>query len=277
METSQTTTQNQQQTLTLESVPYNDNYRIKYGSVGQLMRGLQEMQNRISLEKESDEYKKTLYPKLRELSQSLVERFKLLLSCSNETENNVKRFNLLGYNGQIRADKYNKYPFIAGVNPNAKYAFSNFGYYLRTIKQRLDFISNRDVPLRYSTDENAVNVFNGMKLECNNLLKYLNEVVEPEWNKVVEEARMKGGDSVTQNLQLRAESREKRLAEKEKRFDRSKYRRNRRPNFRRGSGTFRGRNTRGTRGTFGRGGRGRGRSRRGAGRGQRRNFRGNDN
>lgn len=230
--------------LMLENVPYDDNYRIKYGSIGQLIRGLQEMQNRITSEKETDIYKQTLYPKLRELSNNLIDKFKLMLNSNNEIETNIKKYNLLGYNGQIKSDKYRRYPFIAGVNPKAKYAFSNFGYYIRTIKQRLEFITNRDIPLRYSTDENAVNVFNNLKLECNELLKYLNETVETEWNNIVGEARTKGGESVFQNLQLRAESRIQRLEEKQKKLDEKpkNINRYRKQNFRRGTNTFRGRN-----------------------------------
>ena len=45
-------------------------------------------------------------------------------------------------------------------------------------------------------------------------MKYLNEVVEPQWNCTVEEARKNGGESVIQNLKLKLELKEKRILEK---------------------------------------------------------------
>lgn len=201
--------------ITLENVPYDDNYRIKFGSISQLMRGLQVMQPKITSDKETDNYKQVLYPKLRELSQSLVNKFIPMLSASSEKERNVRNYNLCGYEGQIRPDKFNRYPFVSGVNPNAKYGYANFGYFMRTLKQRLEFIASRDLPTRYSSDEVLTNTFNLLKLECNNLVKYLVEYVEPEWNKVVDDARKNGGELVIKNLQSRNEAREKRNNDKQ--------------------------------------------------------------
>ena len=99
MEKNQASVQNentQMVPLTLENVPYSNSFRIKSGSVGQLMRGLLEMQNRITVENETDDYKKVLYPKLRELSQCMVEKFREQLKSSNNVENDIKNYNLMG-------------------------------------------------------------------------------------------------------------------------------------------------------------------------------------
>lgn len=244
--------------ITLENVPYNDNFRIKSGSLAQLMRGLQVMQDKISSDKETDEYKKILYPKLRELSSNLVSNFIVLLSSSNEKERNVKQYNLCGYDGQIRADHFRRYPFVKGVNPNAKYGFSNFGYYLRMLKQRLEFIAGRDLPARYSGDEVMTNTFNYLKVECDTLLKYLTDTVEPEWNKIVDEARQSGGEVVKKNLQSRIERREERNANTNRRGRGRGFGRGRGPG--RGRGSFRGKSSESNRGRSSFRGRGQGQS-----------------
>ena len=258
MDSEQSTTiaTNQEQqnfNINLENILYNDNFRIKCGAVAQLIKGLQKMESKISIEKETDDYKRILYPKLRELSEELVNRFKCMLNANDEKEKNIKYYNLCGYNGQVRTDKYNKYPFVAGVNPNAKYGFANFGYYIRMIRQRLEFITSRDVPFRYTNDEISLNTFNNLKVDCNNLVKYLNETVEPEWNSVVENARNNSGDNVKQNLQLRQQAREKRLQEKnsQQNFKRKNNKDNTDTNMRRGfKGPPRGNFKRNFRGNF---------------------------
>jgi hypothetical protein len=189
--------------LDLSKVLYQDTFRIISGSAAQLICGVQSMLLRISLDKETDEYKKALYPKLRIIALLLIENFTTLLKATSAKDQEVRKFNLCGYNGQIKPDKYGKYPFVKGVNPNTKYGYTNFGYFLKMLKQRMVFIISRDVPQRYVTDIEQLNIFTNLRNDVTLFIKFMNDTVETEWNNAVKVARLNGGTAVQQNLEQR--------------------------------------------------------------------------
>jgi hypothetical protein len=202
--------------IDIATIPYQDSYRLRSGSAAQLVRGVQSMLFRVSADKETDEYKKTLYPKLREVASKLVDRFTLMLKAANQKEQEVRKFNLCGYDGQVRPDRYGRYPFVKGVNPNTKYAFANFGYFIKMLRQRMEFITSREVPQRYVTDDDQRATFTTLRTEVTSFLEFLNTYVEPEWNAAVQAARVSGGVSVQQNLEQRLKSQAERKEQKEK-------------------------------------------------------------
>lgn len=223
MENTQTTSQNENVTVvaqvspTVVQVPltfnldlsmasYNEGYRIRSGAAAQLIRGVHAMLERVSVDKETDEYKKSLYPKLRNIATQLIDRFMMLLKANNQTEHDMRRFNLFGYDGQVRPDRMGRYPFVKGVNPNTKYAFANFGYFIKMLRQRAEFIAFRETPQRYLVDENLKAQFAALKTDANGFLEFLNTQTEPEWNAAVVAARESGGVPVQQNLEQRVKT-----------------------------------------------------------------------
>lgn len=190
----------------LNDVQYNDKFQIRSGAIAQFMKGLQSMLSRVSENNETDSYKKSLYPSLRQLIQQILDKFYEILSADNDKEHDIKKYNLCGYNGRIRKDSRGRYPFISGVNPTARYGFANFGYYVRALKQRFEFIANRDAPNRYNGDVESLNVFNNLKVYSNNFVKFLNEEIEPKWKEAVDNARTNGGEIVQNNIKKRTES-----------------------------------------------------------------------
>lgn len=192
--------------LELSSVPYNDSYRIRSGATAQLIRGVQVMLERVSADKETDEYKKTLYPKLRDIATQLIDNFNMLLQVNSQSEYDMRRFNLFGYDGQVRPDRFGRYPYVKGVNPNTKYAFANFGYFIKMLKQRMEFISTRETPQRYTTDDVLKAQFATLKSDATNFLNHLNTNTESQWNAAVVLARESGGVPVKQNLEQRVKT-----------------------------------------------------------------------
>ena len=192
-----------------DEVPYDDKYKIMLGSVGQLMRGIHIAQERISHDHELDGYKKSLYPELRSLCSNMLDKFRGLLNASNEKEYHIIKYNIFGYDGMIKKDGFSAgVPYVAGVNPKTKYGFANFGLLLKVIKQRLVYISTKELPYRYCSDLEATQIYNKLKTQCSDLLEYLGEDIEEKWKEYVSVARKNGGEEVENNLRKRVEKKE---------------------------------------------------------------------
>ena len=185
--------------LSLNDVSYDEKYRINQGSASQLLRGIQEMVNRLT--EPSNEYQKELYPALKSIVVSFVEKYNVLLQCSSEVEREVKRFNLHGYNGKLKNPVS-----TSGVKYNLVYKFSNFGDYLKTVLQRVKYLIERNIPQRYVTNPSEGTAYANLKIQCQEFVKYLTEEVEQSWNTIVSAARTAGGNSVQENLRKRTEN-----------------------------------------------------------------------
>jgi hypothetical protein len=197
------TTQMEQSTpvsynLTLSDVPYDEKYRLNQASASQLVRGLQEMAGRIA--EPTNDYQKELYPALKTIVTKFVEKYVELLQCSNEVEKEVKRFNLHGYSGKVKNPVSTK-----GVKYNLVYKFANFGDYLKTVTQRMNYLVERQVPQRYVTNTSEGTAYSTLKTQLQVFVKYLTEEVEQSWNTAVSSARTAGGNSVQENLRKRTE------------------------------------------------------------------------
>lgn len=147
-------------TLSLETVNYNDNYKMLYGSLTQLVRGFSEMRNRLE-NQEQDAYKQVLYPVMKDLVDEVVTEYSKLLVSNNNIENEVKSFQLNGYNGAVCKTSF-KAPFVKNVNPNLVYKYANFGDYLKVMKQRCNYFKKTSVPVKYINNTEYTKVFNNL-------------------------------------------------------------------------------------------------------------------
>jgi len=207
--------------LDISTVPYQDSFRIRSGSAAQLIRGVNSMLERVSADKETDEYKRSLYPCLRELATQLVERFTVMLTATSQKDSDVRRYNLFGYEGQVRPDRYGRYPFVRGVNPNTKYGYANFGYYVKMLRQRMEFITLREMPQRYVSDKEQHDYFVALRTQAAEYLDYINTSVEQKWNTIVQTARTNGGGTVQKNLEERQKSQTERKKVRQQRTNRN--------------------------------------------------------
>ena len=190
------------------NIPYSDRHMIMSGSLGQLMMGIHVAQERISRDKELDGYKKSLYPELRSLCCEILDKFKSMLRAKNEKEYFIVKYNIFGYDGFINKEGVTGTPYVAGVNPKTQYGYANFGLLLKVIKQRLMYISTRDIPFRYSNDSESVDTYNKLKSQCSDFLSYISDGVEKKWKTYVNVARKNGGNQVEHNLKKRMEKKE---------------------------------------------------------------------
>jgi hypothetical protein len=188
--------------LNLENVPYNTNHSLIAGSLGQLMKSIQDLSSRISSDKETDDYKKALYPKLRNISTGLLDQFFPLLKANNSKEEGVRKFNIIGYNGMVKKVR-GRFPFVARLRPNTTYKYANFGDLMKVVKQRCEYLTTREVPQRYIDDHEEGQAFTKLRGEVATFLNYLNNTVDKQWSDAVTSARTAGGQLVQQNLERR--------------------------------------------------------------------------
>jgi hypothetical protein len=201
-----TTTQG---SLTLTDFGYEETYRLTQGSASQVVRGMKEMLSRVG--EITNDYQRILYPVLTELTNGIVDRYTELLKYSSDKEKEIVQFNLHGYDGTVRGNVATK-----GVNYILIYKYANFGDFIKTIRQRLEFITSRSTPKRYLEDEEKLRFFVALKDKINEFLRYLKDDVDPRWNTTVAAARTSGGDEVQDNLKKREEEAKERREAKEK-------------------------------------------------------------
>ena len=169
--------------IDINSVPYDGNYSIIGGSPVQLIKGLTEMTN--SLESNEDKEKADMYNKIKELSVILLDNFKQLLCYYSNREKEIKTNSLCGKNGRIHT-YMGKYPYVANINPMTKYKYTNFGYYIQMLKHRFKYLSTRDIPQSFITNDDK-NIFNSLKIDADAYLKIIEETIEPQWLSFVNE------------------------------------------------------------------------------------------
>ena len=179
--------------LDLNTVPYNDKHSIIAGSAAQITRGLISMCARISVDKETDSYKKALYPELRKLAESVIKEFMPLLHASSEKEQQVIKFNLFGYNGMVKRDRYGYFPFVNKLRPRTTYEYANFGDYMKVLKQRCEYIINCDIPKRYIEDNEQGAAFSKFRQGVTTFLNFITNSIEQKWTDTVKNARDTAG------------------------------------------------------------------------------------
>ncbi len=214
-ETKMETTMNKEP-VTLQSIPYDEKFRLNQASASQLVKGLEEMASRLS--EPQNDYQKELYPAIKNIVSRIVEKYSELLESTTEVEQEVRRFNLQGYNGKIKKAVSTK-----GVKFNLVYKFANFGDYFKTIVQRLTYLVDRQLPQRYVNNAAEGDAYNILKGKIWSFIKFMNEDIEQSWNTIVTAARTAGGDSVQENLRKRTEKIKVKITNKKEFSDNKKY------------------------------------------------------
>lgn len=171
--------------VSLSRLSFNETFRVTRGAASQIILGLQFMMTKLN--SPSNEYQKSLYPQLLQLTQNIVDKYvKTFLQVSDPVTLQVFGANLNGH----RNDGSLYRSVNSGVNRSLTYGYSQFGQLVKVLTSRLSFIENRD-PLsvkRYaeSTHEHAAYVL--LQTKCAEFLKFLSSVND-EWAKVVETTR----------------------------------------------------------------------------------------
>lgn len=175
--------------ISLESLQFSEKHRLTFGTSSQLVKGFEYMGNKADAG--DDEYKKVLYPALKELCNELVTEYKKLLVTSNDVERSVVGANLngLGNDGKLRYRIS-----VGGVNRNDTYQYAVFGRLLKLLEQRLKFVESRDATKiqRYVDNEAERTAFTALQENVRTFLKYL-ETVSGKWTETVAKAREAGG------------------------------------------------------------------------------------
>lgn len=203
------------------SKTFNDSFKVCKGSASQVVLGFNAMVNR--LQEPSNEYQQSLYPRLRELSRSLYEKYAndLLQSYSNDTERQVFGANLNGNknNGSL----YRSIP--SGVNRNLTYSYAQFGQLVRVLTSRLNFIINRDPSnvLRYKNSQDEFAAYQVLQTRTTDFLNHL-RTVSDQWNQLVTETRTRFGVAEQQRPE-RSERQQQSRTERPQRNQRTPHQR----------------------------------------------------
>lgn len=148
--------------LTLNLVPWKPTFILSKSSIGQIMLSF----SNILRVKPKNKYETTLYKYLKPAVETLVNAYSDMLKCSNVKEQQVKYYNLI-----------NVMPLGVTIFPETHDLImmknAKIGELIKAAKQRLNFILERDTPVIYVNDEEALEEFNNMKLQINNFIVIL--------------------------------------------------------------------------------------------------------
>lgn len=129
--------------LTLDRVRWNRNYTLSRASIGQIMKSF----NNILSVHPKNIYEETLYKHLKPEVQKLVDSYNQLLLCKDAYNFNVRYYNLI-VNMPKDVSIYNQeHGQIRLGNPK-------IGALIKASKQRIDFITDREVPSICKQDQN---------------------------------------------------------------------------------------------------------------------------
>lgn len=170
------------------TIKFNENYKIKYGSILQIFKGLENMENYICSENEIDDYKKNLYPKIRQYKNLLLSKFLDILKSDNEVAQDIKKHCLFIYNKKIRNN-----------NSQLSYKYCNFGIYLKIIIKKFDFIISKEIPHKFSDDDLFKKEFKKFQTQILELRNIADDILNNKWPIDVEYSRNNSGEDVKNN------------------------------------------------------------------------------
>ena len=171
--------------ISLDHLTFNETYRVTRGSASQVVLGLRHMLTK--LQTPTNEYQTTLYPRLSELTQQVVDRYvSTFLGVSEPVLRQVVGANLNG----PRNDGSLYHSVNSGVNRSLTYGYAQFGQLMKVLTNRLRFVTRREASSveRYRNSAEESTAYLSLQTMCNTFLTYLSTVNE-EWTKVVETAR----------------------------------------------------------------------------------------
>jgi len=171
--------------LSLEHLGFNETYRVTRGSASQVVLGLKYMLTKLATP--TNDYQRTLYPRLSELTRQVVDRYvSTFLGVTDSVVRQVYGANLNG----PRNDGSLYHSVNSGVNRNLTYGYAQFGQLMKVLTNRLRFVTNRTVESveRYRTSQEEGTAYRALQSHCTEFLTYMLQVND-EWTRVVEAAR----------------------------------------------------------------------------------------
>jgi hypothetical protein len=171
--------------ITLDHLGFNETYRVTRGSASQVVLGLRHMLTKLATP--TNDYQRTLYPRLSELTRQVVDRYvSTFLGVSEPVVRQVYGANLNG----PRNDGSLYHSVNSGVNRSLTYGYAQFGQLMKVLTNRLRFVTNRRVESveRYRSSQEEGSAYRSLQERCTEYLTYLSTVNE-EWIRVVESVR----------------------------------------------------------------------------------------
>lgn len=171
--------------LSLEHLGFNETFRVTRGSASQVVLGLRHMLTKLATP--TNDYQRTLYPRLSELTRQVVDRY--VSTFLGVTEPVVRQVYGANLNGP-RNDGSLYHSVNSGVNRSLTYGYAQFGQLMKVLTNRLRFVTNRSVESveRYRTSQEEGAAYRSLQTHCTEFLTYMSQVNE-EWSRVVESAR----------------------------------------------------------------------------------------
>lgn len=152
----------QQWKLSIAQVPWHYNYALSNASIGQILCCFG---NILNLQPKKV-YEEKLYEYLKPNIQSLLADFDNILYCQDQDEIDVKYYNLLSY-------LPNSVHIFPEEHGQLKLGKPRIGALIKALKQRIEFVLDRETPKMYLSNQNMLNGFLKMKIQ---LKKFLNDV-----------------------------------------------------------------------------------------------------
>ena len=171
--------------ISLDHLGFNETYRVTRGAASQVVLGLRHMLTKLATP--TNDYQRTLYPRLSELTQQVVDRYvSTFLGVTEAVSRQVYGANLNG----PRNDGSLYHSVNSGINRSLTYGYAQFGQLMKVLTNRLRFITKRTVESveRYRTSQAEGAAYTALQGQCNEFLTYLSTVNE-DWTRVVESAR----------------------------------------------------------------------------------------
>lgn len=171
--------------VSLAHLSFNETYRVTRGAASQVVLGLQHMLTKLS--SPSNDYQRTLYPQLTQLTQKVVSKYETtFLSVTDSVARQVYGANLNGH----RNDGSLYRSVNSGINRSLTYGYAQFGQLLKVLTSRLKFIVNRDPKTvkRYAESSEESVAYVSLQTQCNEFLTYISNVND-EWTKIVDTTR----------------------------------------------------------------------------------------
>ena len=145
--------------LSILQVPWSYNHVLSSASIGQIMCCF----NNILTLKAKKVYEEKLYEYLKPNIQILLNEFNGILYCDDQAEMDVKYYNLIFHlpkNVSIFPEEHGK----------IKLGKPKIGALIKAMKQRIEFILERETPKMYLSNQEMLNGFLKMKTELRDFL-----------------------------------------------------------------------------------------------------------
>lgn len=161
--------------LSLDLVNWKPNYILAMASIGQIMVSFSKIKNLVP----KNTYEIILYEKLNKIVHTLLIKYNNLLKYNSNVEREVKYYNLIV--------DLPKNTFIDD-NDNIYLKNAKIGKLVNASKQRINFILNRDIPMRYKKDILYEDAFIKMRDELKEFLNTMNDF-EKDFVNSIDEAK----------------------------------------------------------------------------------------